>query len=118
MRAALRPLLIGFIAGVVSGLFGVGGGVIVVPGLVLWMGLDQRRAAATSLATIVTSAGAALVLFGRESAVDWASALYLLIGATVGAWLAARGLHRVPIAVLTWAFAALMLVSAARLLAA
>jgi len=105
-------------AGVVSGLFGVGGGVVVVPGLVLWMALDQRRAAATSLATIAASAGAALVLFGRASAVDWGAAGYLLVGAVVGSWWAARNLHRFETSTLAWAFAALMLVSALRLVTA
>jgi len=111
----LRAGALGVFAGVVSGLFGVGGGVIAVPGLVLWMGLDQRRASATSLATIVASAGAALLLFGTASSVDWTAAGYLLIGAVVGAWVGARFLDRVPTAVLTWTFAGLMLVAAARL---
>ena len=111
----LRAGALGVLAGVVSGLFGVGGGVVVVPGLVLWMGLDQRRASATSLATIVASAGAALLLFGAASAVDWAAAGYLLIGSVVGAWVGARFLDRVPARVLTWTFASLMLVAAIRL---
>lgn len=115
MSATVRAAAIGVVAGVVSGLFGVGGGVIVVPGLVVWMGLDQRRAAATSLATIVASAGAALLLFGTSASVDWAAAAYLLIGAMVGAWLGARLIDRIPTAVLTWVFAALMLLAAARL---
>lgn len=115
MSATVRAAAIGVFAGVVSGLFGVGGGVIVVPGLVVWMGLDQRRAAATSLATIVASAGAALVLFGVSAAVDWAAATYLLIGAVVGAWLGARLIDKVPAAALTWVFVALMLFAAARL---
>lgn len=112
---AVRAAFIGGFAGVVSGLFGVGGGVIVVPGLVLWLGLEQRRASATSLATIAASAGAALILFGASDSVDWTSALYLLIGATSGAYLGARFLDRIPASVLTWTFAGLMLVAAARL---
>jgi len=111
----LRASALGVLAGVVSGLFGVGGGVVVVPGLVLWMRLDQRKASATSLATIVASAGAALLLFGRASAVDWEAAAYLLIGAVAGAWIGARFLHKIPAVLLTWVFAMLMLVAAARL---
>ena len=108
-------MTLGVAAGVVSGLFGVGGGVIVVPGLVLWMGLDQRRAAATSLATITVSAATAVVLFGRASAIDWPAAGYLLIGAGLGVRLAARYLDRIPSTVLTWVFAALMFLAAIRL---
>jgi hypothetical protein len=115
MNQTARAVLLGLAAGIVSGMFGVGGGVVVVPGLVLWMELDQRRAAATSIATITASAGAALLLFGRASAVNWSAAAYLLIGATVGAAFAARVLDRVSNRILTWAFAALLLISAARL---
>ncbi|MCP3975000.1 MAG: TSUP family transporter [bacterium] len=118
MAGTTRGLIVGAVAGVVSGLFGVGGGVIVVPGLVLWMGLDQRRAAATSLATIAASAGAALVLFGRASSVDWGAAAYLLIGSAVGATLGARYLDRIPGNWLAWGFAALMLIAAGRLVIA
>lgn len=115
MPAAFRAAILGVFAGAVSGLFGVGGGVIVVPGLVLLLGFDQRRAAATSLATIVVSAGAALVLFGAESAVDWAAAGLLLIGALIGAWAGTRVIERIPAVVITWVFASLMLVAAGRL---
>lgn len=111
----LKTLLLGAFAGIVSGLFGVGGGVVVVPGLVLLVGLDQKPAAATSLATIVASAGAAVILFGRASAVDWDSAGYLLVGALVGAWIGVKALDRISSAALTWTFAALMLVAAGRL---
>lgn len=115
VAGTLRGLALGVVAGVVSGLFGVGGGVIVVPGLVLWMGLDQRRAAATSLATIVASSGAAVILFGRAASVDWAAAAYLLAGSAIGATLGVRYLDRIPGAWLTWSFAMLMIIAAGRL---
>lgn len=115
MFSTTRAVSLGVFAGVISGLFGVGGGVVVVPGLVIWMGLDQRRAAATSLATIAASAGAALLLFGRASAVDWPAAGALIMGAVFGAWTAANVLDRIPARILTWVFAGLMLVAAARL---
>jgi len=118
VAATVRIFTLGVVAGVVSGLFGVGGGVVVVPGLVLWMGLDQRSAAATSLATITVTAAAAVVLFGRADSVDWPAAGYLLIGSAVGAWFAARHLDRVPRNWLSWLFAALLIGAAARLMIA
>ena len=45
--------MIGTLAGLFSGLFGVGGGTVIVPLLVLWLGYDERAATATSLAAIV-----------------------------------------------------------------
>ncbi len=79
------------------------------------MELDQRRAAATSLATITMSAAMAVVLFGRASAIDWPAAGYLIIGAALGVRLAARYLDRIPTTWLTWTFVALMLLAAVRL---
>lgn len=116
MAATLRVLVLGIAAGAISGLFGVGGGVIVVPGLVIWMGLDQRRAAATSLATITATALAAVVLFGNAEAVDWGDAGFLLIGSAAGARLGARYLDLIPAKWLSWGFAGLMVIAAARLL--
>jgi len=112
----LRGVVIGVVAGFVGGLFGVGGGVIVVPGLVLWLGLDQRRASGTSMATIVVSASAAALLFSADRAVDWAAAWWLFVGAGVGAVVGARAITKVPELWLTRAFAAVMVLAAVRLL--
>lgn len=118
-RRVARNLLtstgIGVAAGFVGGLFGVGGGVIVVPGLILFLGIDQIRASATSTATIAAAAAGALVLFGSESAVDLTAAGWLVAGAVVGAALGARYVDRVPTVWLTRGFAALMLIAAVRM---
>jgi hypothetical protein len=117
-----RPLLIsigvGLTAGFVGGLFGVGGGVVVVPSLVLFLGVDQIRASATSTATIAAAAGAALVLFSSDRAVDLGAAAWLVVGAMVGAALGARYVDRVPTPWVTRGFAMLMLVAAARMVVA
>jgi uncharacterized membrane protein YfcA len=107
--------LIGLAAGVVSGLFGVGGGIIVVPGLVLALGFPQRRASGTSMATIVASAAAALLVFVSDQQVDWPAAGLLGAGAVAGAWAGARYLDRIPERWLAIAFIVLLLLSAARL---
>ncbi len=52
------PLLtVGFVAGLAGGMFGIGGGAIMVPALVLWLGLDQKVATGTSLAAQVLPIG-------------------------------------------------------------
>src|SRR3954463_16665504 len=56
--------LIGTLAGLFSGLFGVGGGVVIVPLLVLWLGYGEREATGTSLAAIVIIAGVATAVHG------------------------------------------------------
>lgn len=113
--ALVKAASIGLVAGTFGGLFGVGGGVIVVPGLVLWLGLDQYQAAATSLATIVAASAAALVFFATDDAVDWGAAAVLFAGSGIGAWIGARYVTRVPQHILVGAFSALSAVAALRL---
>ncbi|WKZ83073.1 MAG: sulfite exporter TauE/SafE family protein [Acidimicrobiia bacterium] len=115
MSTTLRAALLGIVAGVVSGLFGVGGGLVMVPGLVLFLSFDQHRAHGTSVAAIVASASAALIPFTIDSDVEWATAGYLLIGALAGAFVGARIIGRIPAVWLARAFVTLALVSAIRL---
>jgi len=114
-RNLLISIAIGVGAGFIGGLFGVGGGIIVVPGLVLLLGFPQIRASATSTATIALTAAAALWLFSSEDAVDLSAAGWLVAGAMVGAALGARYVDRVSTLWLTRGFAFLMLVAAVRM---
>ncbi|MBI5157927.1 MAG: sulfite exporter TauE/SafE family protein [Acidimicrobiia bacterium] len=86
---------LGFGAGIIGGLFGVGGGVVMVPALVLLLGFEQHRAHATSLAAIVASATSAGIPFMLDGEVAWGTAGFLLIGSTVGAALGARHIVRI-----------------------
>ena len=88
-----NPLLlagIGLVAGVLSGLFGVGGGIIMVPAMVLLAGMAQQRASATSLASIVPIATVGAFVFGRADSVNLPAAAVLAIGSLVGVQIGAR----------------------------
>jgi len=111
----IKPIILGSIAGIVAGLFGVGGGVIVVPGLVLWLGLVQRRASGTSAAAIVPTSAAAMASFGLSGSVDWRVAGLILIGSVVGAWIGAWLAHHLNERVLAIAFSILLLVAGVRM---
>ena len=113
--SAPRAIALGLTAGIVGGLFGVGGGVIVVPGLVLGLGFNQHRASGTSVATIVASAGAALITFAGDGSVNWAAAAIITTGAVAGAAIGTRILHRIPAAALRRAFAVVLVVAAIRM---
>jgi len=110
-----RAIGLGLIAGFVGGLFGIGGGVVVVPGLVLWLKFSQHNASGTSVATIVASAGAALLSFAGGGSVDWQAAATITIGAVVGAAIGARILHLIPAKTLTRFFSAVLVVAAIRM---
>jgi len=105
--------ILGIATGIFSGLFGVGGGIVLVPLLVLWVGFDERRAAATSLLAIViaASAGAATqLIYGN---VHFVAALTVGIpavgGVLIGTWLQ----QRIPVAVVQLLFSVLLVIVAA-----
>lgn len=114
-RAVLRPAALGTVAGIVAGLFGVGGGVIVVPGLVLWLALTQREASGTSAATIVASSAAAVISFGVSGNVDWRAAGFILVGSVVGAWIGAWIAGRVNERPLAITFALVLAIAGIRM---
>jgi uncharacterized protein len=112
---ARTAVIIGLAAGMLGGLFGVGGGLIIVPGLVSVAGMDRRLAHGTSLAATLPIAGASLVTYLAHGNVDWAVALLLAIGAIVGAIVGTHLLHVIPKNVLVIIFVVTVLATATRL---
>ena len=106
-RALVKLILIGLVAGVTSGLLGVGGGIAMVPLLVWACSFEQRRAHATSLAAIVPIAAVGAAVFATDLSIDLRVAVLLAIGSIVGAPLGARLLSRSSDATLKIAFGAL-----------
>jgi len=111
----LTVVLVGIAAGFLSGMFGVGGGILIVPGLVLIAKMDQRIAHGTSLAAVLPISAASLVSYWSHDHVDWRVGLCLATGALVGAVLGTKLLNIVPHRVLAIAFAGILLVTAVRL---
>lgn len=114
-QALTKPIALGAVAGTIAGLFGVGGGVIVVPGLVLWLAVSQREASGTSTATIVASSAAAMVAFGIGGDIDWHAAGLILIGSVVGAWGGAWIAERINERALAVTFAVVLAVAGIRM---
>ena len=110
-----HAVIVGLAAGLLGGLFGVGGGLIIVPGLVSLAGMDRRLAHGTSLAATLPIAAASLITYVSHGNVDWAVALLLAIGAIVGAIVGTTLLHIVPKNVLIMVFVITVLATATRL---
>jgi uncharacterized membrane protein YfcA len=100
---------IGSAGGLLAGLFGVGGGIIMVPLLVIVCGFSQHRAHAMSLTGIVPIAAVGAIAFALQGQVDAGIAGLLAAGSLVGAPLGARILDRTPEARLRIAFGILVL---------
>jgi uncharacterized membrane protein YfcA len=112
---SLKLMVIGTLAGLFSGLFGVGGGSVIVPLLVLWLGYDERSATATSLAAIVFIAafGAAVQgLYGNVHVLDAVLiGLPAVGGVVIGTWLQ----QRLSMRWISMLFAAVLVASAVEL---
>lgn len=116
LRANTKPIAVGVIAGLLSGLLGVGGGFIMVPLFVLWMHVDQKKSHATSLAAIIPIASFSALGYAIQDKVDWSAWILVLAGSVFGANYGVRLLHRIPVKELKLIFAGLLLLSAIRLL--
>jgi uncharacterized membrane protein YfcA len=104
----LTCLGIGLLAGLLSGLFGVGGGTVIVPLLVLVLAYNQRLAAGTSLAAIVPTATIGVISYALNDSVAWIPGLILAAGAVVGAQIGTWLLPRVSLVALRWSFIAFL----------
>lgn len=106
-RSIIVLIVVGMLVGVLSGTFGIGGGTVIVPALV-WLGLSQRNAAATSMLAIVPTSISGVVSYATGGHVDWLAAALLFcgmfIGGQIGSWL----LSRLPELVLRWIFVAFL----------
>lgn len=112
----LALLFVGLAGGIFSGLFGVGGGLLMVPLLMWWARMDQRRATATSLVAIVPTGIVGAFGYAVGGQIDLTAGLIIGVGAIAGAPIGTWLLRRLPIAWLRWLLIIGMLAAAAYLI--
>jgi uncharacterized protein len=117
MLLLMAVALIGLAAGILSGLFGIGGGIVIVPLLIL-VGFSVSQAAATSLAALLLPVGAlGAWQYWQAGLIDLRAALLLALGLLLGAYLGARIGIALPPATVQRAFGALLVLVGVRFLA-
>jgi uncharacterized protein len=116
MRRTLQLAAIGTAAGAFSGLFGVGGGTIIVPLLVFWLALGEREATGTSMAAIVLIAAYAVILQATYGNVSPGDAALVGVPAIGGAVAGTALQQRMPERAISGLFAVLLVVIAAELI--
>lgn len=115
-RRRLVPIIVvGVLAGFLAGLFGIGGGILVVPGLVFVLGMNQRLAHGTSLAAVLPISVASLATYAVNDNVDWTVAVLLSLGSAIGVLAGTAYLHIAKTRTLTVLFAMILIASAIRL---
>jgi hypothetical protein len=112
----IGAIVIGLAGGVLAGLLGVGGGVLFVPGLVIFLSLNQHHAEATSLLAIIPVAAVGAYRHDRYGSVHRADALLLGILSLAGAGAGVALANALSGALLRDAFAVLMVIVAAQLI--
>ena len=111
-----RSAVAGGAAGLANGFFGGGGGMILVPLLTRWCGLDQRQAFATSIAVILPLCVLSSAIYWLRGGLDFLLALPYLLGGLLGGFLGGRMFKKLNMVWLRRAFALLILYGGARAL--
>ncbi|HYW49882.1 MAG TPA: sulfite exporter TauE/SafE family protein [Gemmatimonadaceae bacterium] len=112
----MQFLLIGLAAGVLSGLFGIGGGIVIVPALVFVAQMAQKTATGTSLAALLLPVGAlGAYEYYKTGSLDLRAALWMAPGLAIGALVGAKLALQLPSRELQRAFAVFLVIVAGRM---
>jgi len=110
-------LLLGLVAGIFSGLIGIGGAIIIIPALVLFFGLSQHTAQGTTLALMVPPIGLlAAWIYYKQGFVDLKMAGLICLGFVVGGLVGARFATGIPDDILRRIFGVILLVASLRMI--
>ncbi len=112
----LKLILTGIVAGFINGLFGSGGGVILVLGLTLLLKSEKKKAHATAVMTVLCFSVVSIFTYGIKGNVDWSVALTAGIAGIAGGAAGAYLLKKIPVKYVSKIFGILMLVSSWRML--
>jgi uncharacterized membrane protein YfcA len=116
VRRTLQLAVVGTAAGAFAGMFGVGGGIIIVPLLIVWLGYEEREATGTSLAAIVVISSVTAGLQALYGNVDWARGVLIGVPAVVGAFIGTGLQQHVPVHWISYIFAAVLVAVAISLI--
>jgi len=108
MTRTVKCIIAGGLAGILNGLFGAGGGLVLVPLLSGWLKLEEKQAFATSVAIILPLSIVSYALFCLQGGNVWADALPYVLGGIVGGWLSSRLFQRISAAWLHKLFSLLL----------
>ena len=112
----LYKVLIGFFAGIVSGLFASGGGMILVPSLIYILKTNEVEARATSVFCILPMVVTSGIFYYTNNYIDWKSGFFCAIGGIIGGVVGAKLLNKLPIYYLKIAFTLFLIYAAFRMI--
>lgn len=95
----LKKVLIGICAGIISGLFSTGGGMILVPAFVYLLNVEETRARGTSIFCILPMVITSGLFYYKDNFIDWKIAILCAIGGSIGGFIGAKLLKKLPVKV-------------------
>jgi uncharacterized protein len=117
MQLFIIILIVGFVAGMLSGLIGIGGGLVIVPALVYLIGFSQHEAQGTSLGLLLLPAGIlAVIQYYKQGDIDFRIVAILAVGFLVGGYYGSKLALSLQQDILKKVFAILLIVIAAKML--
>ena len=117
MTSTILVILIGIVAGILSGMFGIGGGIIIVPALVYLCGFSQLKAQGTSLAILLPPVGIfAFIEYYKKGQVNLQAGVLIVIFLVIGSVFGFKLAQNLPVEVMKKSFGILMLVISVKMI--
>lgn len=110
-----RLILLGILTGFINGLFGSGGGTIIVPALVFIIGLEEHKAHATAISIILPLSIVSSFMYFKNIDINLRVTFFVIIGSVIGGLIGAKLLNKVPNKLLRKLFGIFMIIAAIRL---
>lgn len=111
----VKTAILGVVSGLANGLFGSGGGSIIVPGMQK-LGIDQHKTHATAIAVILPLTIISTIVYLRTNRAPWEIIIWVSVGGTIGGFIGARLLNKISGNVLHKIFGAFMIIAAVRMI--
>lgn len=108
-KEKLKIMGLGMMTGVINGLFGSGGGTIIVPTLVHLLGVNDYKAHGTAVAVILPLSITSAIIYMKYNIINYGIALNIALGGVIGSYFGAKYLNKIPINVLRKVFGSLII---------
>lgn len=92
----LKKIIIGLLAGIICGLFGTGGGLILVPTFIYLLNIEPKKARATSLCCMLVMVIVSAIFYYKNNYINWKIGILCAIGGIAGGYIGAKILKKVP----------------------
>ncbi|MCT4593377.1 MAG: sulfite exporter TauE/SafE family protein [Anaeromicrobium sp.] len=110
-----KLLLLGFFSGLINGLFGSGGGTILVPGMFFLTKIEQHKSHATAISIILPLTILSTYIYMKNGNINWTIGIKIICGSVIGAYIGAKLLSHIPEKILRKTFGLFMLIAALRM---